>query len=390
MREADFTAALRTGASAVGDSANPVAADAVRSRGNRRRSRNAIASGALAFAVGAGGGGIAYAGLDHPGHAAPVAAGESAAPSTSAAAGSGANRPPIVAVTTAGVVEVLNPVSGVATAALTQPQDAIGDEIAISPDGQTVYFAVKNGCTDDIESVPAAGGTPKVVTTGVLPALSPDGTELALVREPYSGGPERITYGCSSASPANSKAEVVVRNLAAGTEQVYPAPAGMMTYPVSHLSWAADGKSLLVSAGAAKGVQAWDLVAVNLATAQYYLPGNSSTSADYSVPVNGSYSSVPGYYYREGVYLPDGDMFVDQICCDENGSADVSSTTLLKINASGREVSQVAIGFTNQDHTSLDASQGWFLYLSGKDLFLSDGTKAFMLTSGLIAAAWVP
>jgi hypothetical protein len=295
-----------------------------------------------------------------------------------------------VAVTTAGVVEVLNPVSGVATAALTQPQDAIGDEVAISPDGQTVYFAVKNGCTDYVESVPAAGGTPKVVTTGVLPALSPDGTELALVREPYSGGPDRIKYGCSSARSANSKAEVVVHNLATGAEQAYPAPSGMMTYPISHLSWAANGKTLLVSAGATTGVQAWALVEVNLATARNYLPESSPTPADHIVPVDGSYSSVPGYYYREGVYLPDGDMFVDQICCDENGSSTVTSTTLMKVNASGKELSQVAMGFTNQDHTSLDASQGWFLYLSGEDLFLSDGTKAFMLTSGLIAAAWVP
>jgi len=388
MREVDFAATLRAGASAVGESVNPASARAVRGRGNQRRRRNAIVSGALAFAVGAGGGGFAYASLDRPASSVPVATGASPTPSQSAAAGFGANRPSIVAVTTAGVVEVLNPVTGVGDAPLTPTQDAIGDEIAISPDGQTVYFAVKNGCTDDVESVPVAGGTPKVVTTGVLPAISPDGTELALVREPYSGGPDRIKYGCSS---ANAKAQVVVRDLATGAEQAYPAPSGMMTYPISHLSWSADGKSLLVSAGSTTGVQAWSLVEVNLATAQYYLPGSSPTPADHVVPVNGSYNSVPGYYYREGVYLPGGGMFGDQICCDENGSSSVSSSLLLEINASGKEVSQVAAGFTNRDHTSLDASQGWFLYLSGNDLFLADtGSKAFMLTSGLIAAAWIP
>jgi hypothetical protein len=52
----------------------------------------------------------------------------------------------------------------------------------------------------------------------------------------------------------------------------------------------------------------------------------------------------------------------------------------------------VAVGFANRDHSSLDADQTghWLLYLSGQDLFVSlDGSDPFMLTSGLIAAAWV-
>ncbi len=54
-------------------------------------------------------------------------------------------------------------------------------------------------------------------------------------------------------------------------------------------------------------------------------------------------------------------------------------------------VGQVAIGWRDRDHTSLDAdpSGRWLLYLSGPDLFLSlDGAAPFKLTTGLAAAAW--
>jgi hypothetical protein len=95
-------------------------------------------------------------------------------------------------------------------------------------------------------------------------------------------------------------------------------------------------------------------------------------------------------YYREGAFLPDGDMFVNRVCCSGWAVRDTSSL-LWEISPSGQLIRQVAIGFTNRDHSSLDAdpSGRWLLYLSGQDLFLSkDGTAPFMLTSGLIAAAW--
>jgi hypothetical protein len=52
----------------------------------------------------------------------------------------------------------------------------------------------------------------------------------------------------------------------------------------------------------------------------------------------------------------------------------------------------VATGVLSKDHTSLAADPGgrWLLYLSGNDLFLSyGGGKASVLTTGLIAAAWL-
>jgi hypothetical protein len=95
-------------------------------------------------------------------------------------------------------------------------------------------------------------------------------------------------------------------------------------------------------------------------------------------------------YYREGVYLRDGDLFVNQMCC-AGLPARVTSSLLLEVGPSGELVRQVAIGFRDRDHTSLsaDPSGHWLLYLSGPDLFLSlDGAAPFKLTTGLTAAAW--
>lgn len=392
MREKEFGTELRTGAYAISTSTTPTAAAAIRRRGDQRRRRNAIISGALAFVIGAGGGGAAYASFDHPvtgGSPPPVAAGASGRATSAPAPAFGANRPGIVAVTTGGAVEVLNSTTGVVTAALTGAQDAIGDEVAVSKDAQTVYFAVNQGCRDEIESVPIGGGKPTVITTGVLPAVSPDGKELAFVHESYSGGPSEINYTCGAVDQAK-KAEVVVRNLATGSEQDYPESPDALAWPISHLSWSPDGNTLLVSAGPAAGTQSWDLLALFVPTARYYAPlGVGAPNGNINLqPDSGS-----GDYYREGAYLPDNDIFVSQLCCTSSTSSNgkVMSSLLLEISPSGQQVAQVAVGDLTRDHTSLDATKGWLLYLSGNDLLVSDnGARPVTLTTGFIAATWIP
>jgi Tol biopolymer transport system component len=391
MREKEFGTELRTGAYAISTSTTPTAAAAIRQRGDRRRRRNALASGALAFLIGAGGGGVAYASFSHPvsgGSSPPAAAGGTGRANGAPGVVPGGSRPGIVAVTTGGAVEVLNSTTGIVTATLTGMQDAIGDEVAVSPSGQTVYFAVNQTCGDKIESVPIGGGKPTVITSGVLPAVSPDGTELAFVRESYSGGPSEINYTCGAVNQTK-KAEVVVRDLANGSEQAYPAPPNALTWPVSHVSWSPDGETLLVSAGPATGTQSWDLLALNLASAKYYAPLSPGTAGNTDIqPGQGS-----GDYYREGAYLPDNDIFVNQLCCTSSTSSNgkIMSSLLLEISPSGQQVRQVAEGDLTRDHTSLDATKGWLLYLSGNDLFVSDdGATPVALSSGFIAAAWIP
>jgi hypothetical protein len=382
MRD-DFACRLQAGSADFAATVAPASADAIRIRGNRRRRRKAITSAVLAVAIGAGGAGTAYTSLDRLGNDTQMA------PSTSSAPASGpASRPEIAVVTTSGALVVLDPLTGVATRILVAG-GVVGDAVSVSPDGATVYFAAKRGCVDEIESVPVAGGRPTVIAPGVLPAISPDGTRLAFAREPFGGGPAAPDYltGCHLPTATGAEFKVVIRDQLSGRETLYPAPPGAastLPYPISRLSWAPDGKRLLVSVGPSQDNEGWDLVEIDPATSRYYLPSSSG------VPLTGL--PDPGRsYYREGVFLPDGDMFVNRVCC-AGWPVRVTSSLLWEIDPSGQLIHQVAIGFANRDHSSLDADQTghWLLYLSGHDLFLSlDGSAPFLLTSGLIAAAWV-
>ena len=83
-------------------------------------------------------------------------------------------------------------------------------------------------------------------------------------------------------------------------------------------------------------------------------------------------------------------MLVNRACC-AGWPVRVTSSLLWETDPSGHLVRQVAIGFANRDHSSLDADRSghWLLYLSAHDLFVSlGGSTPFVLTSGLIAAGW--
>ena len=200
----------------------------------------------------AGGGGYAYASISTTSSSNVPSTGTSQSPAPVASAGT--ERPAIVAVTTGGEVVVLNSKTGLATSTLTGSQDVVGDEIAVTR--SAVYFAVRpaNSCADEIERVSLAGGTPAVVATGVLPSISPDGTELAYVKEQLDAP---ASLGCTGGGPI----QVVVRDLTTDAQTVYAPPPGegALVAPVSHLSWSPDGKTLLVSAGPVQDNEGWTL-----------------------------------------------------------------------------------------------------------------------------------
>lgn len=336
----------------------------------------------------AGGASTAYASFDRPGLA-PQAKGASPAPLSGVP---WLGRPEIAAVTTKGALVVLNPLTGVASRILVA-SGVVGDAVSVSPNGATVYFTARRGCVYEVESVPTAGGRPTAITPGVMPAISPDGTRLAFAREPFGGGSEPYFYatGCHQPGRMVTEFNVVVRDLRDGHEAIYPTPPGAASnvpYPVSRLSWAPDGRRLLVSVGPSQDNEGWDLVEIDPATSRYYLPSSSSGAS--AVPVAAGRDAARSYY-REGVFLPGGDVFVNRTCCAGVG-AGVTSSLLWEIDPSGHLVRQVAIGFLDRDHHSLDADPAghWLLYLSGHDLFVSlEGNAPFLLTSGLTAAAWV-
>ena len=91
------------------------------------------------------------------------------------------------------------------------------------------------------------------------------------------------------------------------------------------------------------------------------------------VPVTGS-PDAAAQLPREGVFLPDGNLFISRACC---GGVPIHNTSRLmwEVSPTGALVHQVAIGFPGLDHVSLaaDSSGQWLLYLADHDLYVSQG-----------------
>ncbi len=337
---------------------------------------------ALATACTSHGGGAATA----PPTAASPTTGASSQPAVvSSSSAPAAGRPAIVAVTTAGALVTLNPADGAISGTLVR-SGVLGDEVAVSPDGSTVYFAAGQGCSAQVESVPAAGGSPIAIAAGQLPAVSPDGSTIAFAVEPM------LRQGCVPDQPnLTGDYKLVIRSLAAGTEKILPLPPqvrrGGLFSPISHLSWSADNTTLAVSTSAVQDNEGWGLYLLDTASARYYVPPGPGIRF---VPVTGS-PDARRSYIREGVFLPDGNLFISRACC---AGVPVHNTSRLmwEVARDGSLVHQVAIGYQNLDHVSLDsdASGGWLLYLAGHDLYVSQGgATPAKLGTGFIAAAWV-
>jgi hypothetical protein len=351
---------------------------------NRSRDRKRLVLAALPVAglllAACGSGSAASPQGSRPASSTATSPGAAATASPSQAA---AGPPAVVAVTKGGALVILDSASGSVAKTLV-PSGVVGDEISVSPDGTTVYFAAHHGCSTDVESVPVTGGSPTLIGTGSLPAISPDGAKLAMTRQPS------LATGCiPNESDLTAQYKLVVRTLSSGSRTVYPMlPAGQssgLPYPISHLSWAPDDTRLAVSISQAEDNEGWNLVILDTATAKYYLSG----AGDTYVPVTGR-PNARDSYLREGVFMPDGNLFVSRACC---AGVPVRNTSRLmwEVNTAGTLIHQVAIGFADLDHTSLDvsASGKWLLYLAGDILYVShDGNTPTQLTTGLIAAAW--
>jgi dipeptidyl aminopeptidase/acylaminoacyl peptidase len=324
-------------------------------------------------------------GFDHPGAAvrSPRRASRSVSPQGRAVIPSpgtaSAGSPTLVGVTTGGVLQVLDLTNGAPLRTLAM--GASGDQVSLSPDGARVYFESATGCFHQIDEVPVGGGTPTVIADGSVPAVSPDGAQLAYVRQPFPDEP-----ACAGQDFTPGSYVLVVRTLATGAETTYPlAPtlsAGGLPFPIDHLSWSGDGQELAVSIAAAQDNGGWAVALVRPATDTFYYSGAS-------VPIA---SGTPaGSYYREGVFLPDGNLFVNLVCCEGVPVREVS-TLLVEVSAStGTVVRHVAVGFTTRDHSGLavDRSGEWLAYLSGDELYVSyGGQRPVPVASGFVAAGW--
>jgi hypothetical protein len=308
--------------------------------------------------------------------------------STSAAATgtpASSTEPSIVAATSGGGLVRLNPATKAVTQTLVPNGTGVeGDEVSVSSTGM-VYYAVGSGaCDSTIYSIPDGGGTPTPIVSGRLPAVSPDGSKLAYAVEP---GMASECSGWGTSYPGTAF-KVDIRTVSGGatvsipeiptTQQGLPAP-------VTHLSWASDNVHLAVSTQPAQDNEGWALDILDTTSAQTYEPGAGVTT----VPVTGA-SPNGMSFYSEGVFLPNGNLFVVHRCCQGiQGKND--APLLLEIGPDGALVHQVAIGFATTSHDSLDASRdgNWLLYLGGGDLYVSQGgARPKQIANGLVAATW--
>jgi hypothetical protein len=318
------------------------------------------------------------------GPAGPTSAAHAASTASPTAAGTSGRifQEMVLGVATSGQLFLINPGSGKRTTDVFMDRaGATGEEVSVTGDNSTIYYEQPYGCTDRIYSMPSVGGNgPVLVTDGRLPAVSPDGSLLAYTRQPQHCAQHGLPY------------LLVVRNLRTGVETNYPVGPELgqtgLLWPIDHLSWAADNRRLLLSLEAPEDDFGWALAVLDTRTARYYrtdAPGEH-------VPVapNGDARG----YYREGVFMPDGNLFVNRVCCEgiTPGGPRVASTLMWEVTTAGTKIHQVAIGFTDRDHTSLavDASGQELLYLSGTDLYVSDGGRMpRLVTGGLTAATWI-
>jgi hypothetical protein len=290
-----------------------------------------------------------------------------------------------VAATTRGGLVRLNPATGAVVQTLVPDGTGVnGDEISVSHSG-TVYYAVGSGaCDSTIYAIADGGGTPTPIISGTLPAISPDGTKLAYAVEP---GMAQDCTGAGTSYPGTAF-HVDIRTLSSGTTvsipELPPTQAGLPAW-VTHLSWAPDNGHVVVSTEGVQDNEGWALDILDISSAKTYLPGPGVTT----VPVTGA-SPDGQSFISEGVYLPDGNLFVVHRCC-EGIAAKNDAPLLWEIQPSGSLIRQVAIGFANTAHNSLNASADgdWLLYLGGGELYVSQaGARPNQVASGLVAAAW--
>jgi len=230
----------------------------------------------------------------------------------------------------------------------------------------------------------SAGGTPTVIAAGSVPAISPNGNMLA-----YADEPDQQDGCMASSSDPVSLYHMEIRNLSTGTTTALPqlsaAQASGLPTPISHLSWSADNVHLAVSIASVEDNEGWLVNLVDTTKARYYLSGTGVTA----VPITGSPTPQQSYL-REGVYLPDGGLFVSRACCGGEPTRN-TSRLMWEVSTDGVLTRQVAIGYATLDHTSLDVSADgkWLLYLAGNALYMSPGgATPHLLATGLAAAAW--
>jgi hypothetical protein len=197
---------------------------------------------------------------------------------------------------------------------------------------------------------------------------------------------EPLGPDCPS-GPANAATlyYIVVQPLPGGTPSVFSLPPSLVTAgqtrTVNHLSWAPDNRRLAVSIEGGADNKQWNAFVMDTTTDHYYVPASGT-----GVPVERG----DGFYYRQAVFAPNGNLFANVVCC--SGAKTPTTSVMAEVDLTGKTLHQISFGLTDRDHTSLAADPGgrWVLYLAGSDLVASAdaSTPTVVSTAGFLAADW--
>lgn len=206
-----------------------------------------------------------------------------------------------------------------------------GEEIDISPDGRTVYFALREAgrieptsTNLDIFAAPADGSAPPVNLTAPnggtdnLPTLSPDGRTLAY-------------FSMARAGYEADRQVLMLRDLASGQVR---ALTGNWDRSVGSIAWAPDGRSLLVTAEDVMEQPVWRVDAatgaVTRLTSQGHF-GNVVPAANGAIYATMNSVMAPDDLYRIG----DGGKLAQVTNVNAKLLAELDPVTFEKFNFKG-------------------------------------------------------
>lgn len=280
----------------------------------------------------------------------------------------------LVGASSAGRLVVINGSTGKTERLLTQVKDpndqtkgGLLGHVTLTPEGDTVYFDVRTAdkCSGQIKKISTAGGQVGNVIDGYAPTLDSVGSKLAYVRQTT----------CNELS-------IVVRSLVQQEDVVIVTRKLDVAQRVASLSWSPDGRQLI-------GDFRSDDPSKNRLV---YLDVTRVNTFDSSPTLQPGQQSRNGTTYEWPTFLPDGNIFLSQRCCDLNpDSPRQEESRLVVLDSQGKEQGVVAYGFLDVPHTATasDVSGSHLLYMSGTDLMVSDDrARPGILARGLLGAAW--
>ena len=243
--------------------------------------------------------------------------------------------------------------------------DPSSNAIAVSPDRETVYVVRPGGTGSDsqIVRVRASGGEPEVLTQGIAPAVSPDGTTLAYVRHVDTG------------QPGQGEPTIRLRNLSTGQERVID---GGDLYGIWELAWTGDGTRIAFTAGEIRtSVHVIARGATSLSEADRLGPADTDAS------------------WGDIATLGDDRLAVIERCCNlPQGSPE--RWRVLEVDATTGAVGGEVFGRDRTEAVLVDDrrdAQGLIVVQrggpGGSPLLRWDGTGELrQIASGIIVAAW--